>query len=83
MTDAFRCNRCDEYYDEPFEFVNLYIDADALTHTDFTIDDIPTEAFGLLEGDLGNRTPRGDFCPDCGLELLELLVAEFYDSDRE
>lgn len=73
MSDAFRCNGCDEYYDRDFRLAGVDFDREALRVADFTLDDLPNEVFSLVEDGYG------DFCPDCGLEALELLVDAFQD----
>jgi hypothetical protein len=84
MTDAFRCNGCDEYYDATFRFVRVEMDIDAaVARVDTTLDDIPTEAFGLCEGTLGGGDEHvGDFCIDCGLDALDELIAEFEGGEQ-
>lgn len=76
MSDAFRCNGCGEYYDEEFRFLYIDLDTDVVSFADITLDDIPTEAFGILEGKRQKRQ-RGDLCPECGMAVLEDLVERF------
>lgn len=79
MTDAFRCDGCDEYYDDEFRFLELEMETDVANFADFTLDDIPTEAYSILYDSEGANT--GDFCPECGMTLLEDLLARFRGGD--
>lgn len=76
MTDAFRCNGCGEYYDQPFRFVTLDMDVDSIRLFEFTLDDVPTDAWELVGND-----DAGDYCPECGLDALRTLVDCFQEAD--
>lgn len=75
MTDAFRCEGCGDYYDQQFNLVNLEVNPDALRAADLTLDDLPVETYDLTAYEQGDGPDRGDYCVECGMDMLELLVA--------
>ena len=81
MTDAFRCDGCDEYHDAEFQFLGIAMDTGIVDFVDFTLDDIPTDAYGILGNESGQGDLSGDFCPECGMAVLTDLVEQFRDDD--
>lgn len=76
MTDAFKCDGCGEFAVSQFQFVDVTMDTENIALYDFTLDDIPTEAYGMV-GD-----EQAEFCDQCGLEALEELVELFGGPDQ-
>ena len=81
MTDAFRCDGCDEYHDAEFQFLDIEMDTDIVDLVDFTLDDIPTDAYGILCNESGQGDLSGDFCPECGMAVLTDLVEQFREDN--
>lgn len=82
MTDAFRCNGCGEYADQEFQFVDVEMDTSVCQYHDVTIDDMPTDAFGLLPDSVDSKQ-RGDLCVGCGLRALDALLDVFGGEDSD
>lgn len=80
MTEAFRCNGCGDYYDAAYRLLRIELERDAIRLADITLDDIPTDCYQVLEGSL-NDEDTGDFCPTCGLKLINILVDAFVEVD--
>ncbi|PGF14259.1 hypothetical protein CP556_24970 [Natrinema sp. CBA1119] len=76
MTDAFKCDGCGEFCLSEYKFVEMAVDTENVRLYDFILDDIPTDAYGMLTGE------AGDFCDECGLEALEELVELFGGPDQ-
>lgn len=73
MTDAFRCDICEEFYGAHYRFISAEMDTDAVAQADFTLDDIGSGAFGVFpERDDDNH--RADICADCGRRVIEELI---------
>lgn len=81
MTDAFRCDGCGEYWDDEFRFVSWEFDTDTLGYVDFTLDDLPTEMYDLVHAHTDGTGGEGDFCPECGRDVIEGLVELFDEND--
>ena len=77
MTDAFRCDGCDEFFGAEEQFLDLDLDTDAVHGAGITLDDI-NPAF-----DVAWNGAHGDFCVECGQEVLEALVDLFVDDAGE
>lgn len=77
MTDAFRCDGCGEYYDEPFKFVSVSFKAEAVRYGDFDMDDIGAEAYTLANEERSGDDCGGEYCPTCGRDVLEDLIDRF------
>lgn len=79
MTDAFKCNGCGEFFDYRYRFVEIEMNTDSMSFSDFTIDDIGAGAFGVLPQKQEAGRYSGDFCVECGRNIISDLMEKYTD----
>lgn len=76
MTDAFQCDGCGEYHHQLHRLVAVELDIKDIAAMDITLDELPTEAYELADADI-SQMGGGDYCTECGMQLLQTLVGLF------
>lgn len=76
MTDAFQCDGCDEYYHQDHRLVGVEVDLDWIAGLGITLDDLPAEMYELADVSRPSQS-GGDYCIECGQQILQTLVGLF------